>query len=84
MDSHGISVKHTHAKFAPIDFINKKMKGKHRFFTNTETPFYVLNVYLFHPHFVLFNSEPAISKLIVLFDNKAVSQVKMVALFQHS
>ena len=29
---------HTHAKFAPLDFINKKMEGKCRFFTQTEHP----------------------------------------------
>ena len=31
---------HTHAKFAPLDFMNKKMKGKRRFFySNRTSPF---------------------------------------------
>ena len=31
---------HTHAKFAPIDLVNKKVKGERerRFFTQTEYP----------------------------------------------
>ena len=29
---------HTHPKFTPLEFINKKMKEKPRFFTQTEHP----------------------------------------------
>ena len=32
---------HTHTKFAPLDFINKKMKGKNGFFTQTEHPLFI-------------------------------------------
>ena len=31
---------HTHAKLAPLDFINKKRKEKRRFFTQTEHPLF--------------------------------------------
>ena len=39
----------THAKFAPLDLMNSKMKGKRRFFTQTEHPLYQeLLVFIFY------------------------------------
>ena len=38
---------HTHTKFAPLDFINKKVIGKCRFFTQTEHPLHVLYFVVF-------------------------------------